>query len=139
MSAAVARRYFVRGREHLRRGDLDDAQREFGAAVELDPGFVEARIGYALTLGRIDAPRAAQSLRAGLQRATRPGERQQLWTALGDALLTGGDFLGADEAYAEAVKLPGTVLRLHDRMARLRAKTGRIRESVDELLLAVRK
>ena len=59
----VARRYFVRGREHLRRGQLDDAEREFAAAVDLAPSFIEARIGHALTLSRTDPPRAAQSLR----------------------------------------------------------------------------
>src|SRR5205823_5744955 len=84
MSAAVARRYFLRGREKLRRGELDTAVQEFGAAVELHPGFVEARVGYALTLVRTDPPRAAQSLRAGLARAARPGERGPLLCALGD-------------------------------------------------------
>jgi len=138
MSAAVARRYFVRARTYVRRGDLDEAQREFAAAVELDPGYVEARVGYALALLRTDPPRAAQVLRTGLQRTQRPRERQDLLCALGDALTVSGDFLGADDAYAEAMRLGPTPPRIHDRLARLRAKTGRVREALDELLAAVK-
>jgi tetratricopeptide (TPR) repeat protein len=136
MSATVARRYFVRGREQLRRGDLDSACQEFGAAVELVPTFVEARVGYALTLARTDPPRAAQSLRAGLGRAERPSERRQLLCALGDVLLTSGDYLGAEEAYSDAIALGA--LHLHDRLGRLRAKTGRFAEALDEMLRAAR-
>jgi len=138
VSAAVARRYFVRGREKLRRGELDTACQEFGAAVELHPGFVEARVGYALTLVRTDPPRAAQALRVGLSRASRPGERGPLLCALGDVLLIGGDFLGAEAAYTEAAGLPNAPKRLPDRLARLRAKTGKFPEAISEMLIAAR-
>lgn len=136
MSAPVARRYFVRGRELLKRGELDSACSEFGNALELVPDFVEARVGYALTLARIDPPRAAQSLRSGLNRGPRPSQRKQLLCALGDVLLTSGDYPGAEAAYEEATTLGAT--RLHDRLGRLRAKTGRFAEAISELLLAAR-
>ncbi len=138
MSAAVARRYFVRGREHLRRGALDDAQRELEAALQLSPDFVAARVGYALTLSRTDPPRASQSLRTGLARARRPADRRALLCALGDVLLSSGDFPAAEQAYAEAAALPGATLRLHDRLARLRAHAGRFPDALAELLLAAR-
>jgi tetratricopeptide (TPR) repeat protein len=136
MSAPVARRYFLRGRELLKRGEVDSACQEFGNALELVPEFVEARVGFALTLARIDPPRAAQSLRSGLGRHRRPGERRQLLCALGDVLLTSGDYPGAEAAYEEATTLGGT--QLHDRLGRLRAKTGRFAEALQELLLAAR-
>lgn len=135
----VARRYFVRGRELLRRGQLDDAEREFAAAVDLAPSFVEARIGHALTLARSDPPRAAQSLRTGLGRSQRAPERRLLLAALGDVLVQGGDFPGAEEAYAEAAQLGFASAKLHDRLARLRAKTGRFADSLGELLAASRR
>ena len=138
MSAAVARRYFVRGREKLRRGELDAATEEFAAAVELHPGFIAARVGYALTLSRTDPPRAANLLRQGLARATRPGERGPLLAALGDVLLAGYDFPGAEAAYAEASGLPGAPKRLPDRLARLRAKTRKFPEAFREMLAAAR-
>jgi thioredoxin-like negative regulator of GroEL len=138
MSAAVARRYFVRAREQLRHGDMESACQEFGAAVELQPGFVAARIGYALTLARSDPPRAAQALRAGLLRATRVKERRDLSCALGDVLVASGDYPGAEAAYADAASLPGAGGALHDRLARLRAKTGRFAEALAEFLLAAR-
>jgi hypothetical protein len=136
MSATVARRYFVRGREQLWRGDLDGARQEFGAAVELVPTFVEARVGYALILARTDPPAAAQSLRAGLGRAQRANERRQLLCALGDVLLTSGDYPGAEEAYRDAVTLGAA--GLHDRLGRLRAKTGRFAEALQHMLAAAR-
>jgi thioredoxin-like negative regulator of GroEL len=138
VSAAVARRYFVRGREALRRGALDDAQRELEAALQLSPSFVEARVGYALTLQRTDPPRAAQSLRTGLAAARRPADRRALLCALGDVLVQSGDFPGAEAAYAEAAALPGATARLHDRLSRLRARTGRFADALSELLLAAR-
>ncbi len=136
MSAAVARRYFVRGREHLRRGEYDEAERELAAAIELWPQFVEARVGYALVICRADPPRAAQVLRIGVQRAQRPTERRVLLGALGDVQLAGGDFLGAEESFSEAARLPGSNARLHDRLGRLRAKTGRFGDALAAFLSA---
>jgi tetratricopeptide (TPR) repeat protein len=136
MSAPVARRYFLRGRELLKRGDIDSACQEFANALELIPDFVEARVGFALTLARIDPPRAAQSLRNGLNRHQRQSQRRQLLCALGDVLLTSGDYPGAEAAYDEAITLGQK--SLHDRLGRLRAKTGRFAEALGELLLAAR-
>ena len=78
MSAPVARRYFARGKEQLRAGDLDAATQSFAAAVELAPYFVEARVGAALTLARSDPPRAAQLLRAGRTRHEAPAQTRLL-------------------------------------------------------------
>ncbi len=138
MSAAVARRYFLRGRDKLRRGQLDGACEELAAAIELHPAYVEARVGYALALVRTDPPRAAQTLRQGLQRGVRPSERAALLAALGDVLLAGGDFLGAEAAYQEAATLPNAPRKLPDRLARLHAKTGKYAEAFAQMLAAAR-
>ena len=137
MSAPVARRYFVRGRQQLRAGDLDGATQSFIGAVELAPQFAEARVGAALTLARSDPPRAAQLLRAGLRSVTRANQRRMLLCALGDVLTAGGDFPGADEAYAQAAQIPGRN-PLSARLARLRAKTGRYDDAFAALLSATR-
>ena len=115
---------------------MEAACEQFGSAIELVPEYVEARVGYALTLARVDPPRAAQALRIGLQRATRATARRQLLCALGDVSLTSGDYPGAEAAYAEATQLGAT--HLHDRLGRLRAKTGRFAEAIEELLAAAR-
>jgi thioredoxin-like negative regulator of GroEL len=138
MSAPVARRYFVRARELLRRGDMESACLEFGAAVELQPNFVAARIGYALTLARRDPPRAAQALRSGLRGRLRVSERRDLLCALGDVSVASGDYPSAEAAYDEAAALPGAGRPLHNRLARLRAKTGRFAEALTEMLAAAR-
>lgn len=137
MSAVVARRYFVRGRAQLGTGELEAASQSFAAAVELAPHFTEARVGAALTLARNDPPRAAQLLRTGLRTVARAGARRLLLVALGDVLTAGGDFAGADEAYAEASSLPGRH-PLAARLARLRAKTGRYAEALATLAGASR-
>lgn len=144
MSALLARRYYARGCEELRQGALDDACQDFQAAIQLAPGFYEARIGYATVLLRLqDPPRAAQTLRVGLhlcsQEGNRPQERVALLRAMGDALIAGGDFLAAEEALAEAARSGGAGSPdLHDRLARVRARTGRYAESFEELLKAAR-
>ena len=135
MSAPVARRYFARGKEQLRAGDLDGATQSFSAAVELAPYFVEARVGAALTLARTDPPRAAQLLRAGLRGLVRASARRLVLVALGDVLTAAGDFPGADEAYAQASQLPGRH-PLAARLARLQAKTGRYAEALATLAAA---
>jgi thioredoxin-like negative regulator of GroEL len=137
MSAPVARRYFVRGRQQLRAGELEGAAQSFTAAVELAPQFAEARVGAALTIVRSDPPRAAQLLRAGLRSATRASQRRMLLCALGDVLTTGGDFPGADEAYSQAAQIPGRS-PLSARLARLRAKTGKYDDAFAALLSATR-
>ncbi len=136
MSATVARRYFARGREQLRAGEVEAAAQSFAAAVELAPEFAEARVGAALTVGRADPPRAAQLLRSGLRAALRPSARRLMLVALGDVLTAGGDFPGADQAYAEAARIPGRH-PLAARLARLHAKTGRYDESFAALAAAV--
>lgn len=140
MSALIARRYYVRGCDELRRGDLEDACQDLQAAIQLIPGFHEARIAYAAALLRLkDPPRAAQTLRAGLHyNASGPG-RTMLLRALGDALLIAGDFLGAEEALSETTAISaGDSADLHDRLARLRARTGRFTDAFTELLAAAR-
>ena len=136
MSAPSSRAATSRAaKEQLRAGDLDAATQSFGAAVELAPYFVEARVGAALTLARTNPPRAAQLLRTGLRGLTRASQRRLVLVALGDVLTVGGDFPGADEAYAQASQLPGRH-PLASRLARLQAKTGRYAEALATLAAA---
>lgn len=140
MSALIARRYYVRGCDELRRGDLEDACQDLQAAIQLIPSFYEARIAYAAALLRLkDPPRAAQTLRAGLHYSPGGAGRSMLLRALGDALLISGDFPGAEEALSETTASSASdSADLHDRKARLRARTGRFNEAFTELLAAAR-
>jgi predicted Zn-dependent protease len=140
MSALVARRYYVRGCDELRRGELDDACQDLQAAIQLIPSFYEARIAYATALLRLkDPPRAAQTLRAGMHYSPSGPGRAQLLRALGDALVFAGDFPGAETAFAETKAVSASdSADLHDRVARLRARTGRFDEAFTELLAAAR-
>lgn len=52
-------------------------------------------------------------------------------------LIAGGDYSGAEAAFAQASQL-GASRALHDRLARLRAKTGRYADALGELLRAAR-
>lgn len=140
MSALIARRYYLRGCDELRRGELDDACQDLQAAIQLVPGFYEARIAYAVALLRLkDAPRATQTLRAGLHYHPSGPGRAMLLRTLGDALVLAGDFIGAEEALTETVATSASdSADLHDRLARLRARTGRYSEAFTELLAAAR-
>src|SRR5690242_4796340 len=101
--SAIARRYYVRAVEHAKRGDLEQAREDFRGALDLAPTFVEARVSYAMALAQTgDAQRAAQLLRQGLQNESRPSARVRLESALGDVLIAGGDYRGAEEAFTNA-------------------------------------
>lgn len=142
MSALLAGRYYRRGLEDLERGQAEDACQHFQAALTSFPGFCEARLGHARALLRLRDPvRAVQTLRAGLHHATRDEERTLLQEALGDALLQASDYIGAEQALAEA-RRHGAGLEgrgeLHAQLARLRGRTGRFTEAFDELLQAAK-
>jgi predicted Zn-dependent protease len=140
MSALIARRYYTRGCDELRRGELEDACQDLQAAIQLIPSFYEARIAYATALLRLkDPPRAVQTLRAGLHYNAAGTGRTMLLRSLGDALVISGDFLAAEEALAETTASSARdSADLHDRLARLRARTGRFNEAFTELLAAAR-
>ncbi|MBL9007871.1 MAG: tetratricopeptide repeat protein [Myxococcales bacterium] len=140
MSALVARRYYLRALDELRRNELDDACQDLQAALQLVPGYYEARVAYAAALLRLkDPPRAVQTLRAGLHYNQQGAGRAQLLRALGDALVSAGDFLAAEQAFSEtSATTAADSADLHDRIARLRARTGRFQDAFNELLAAAR-
>jgi uncharacterized protein HemY len=139
--SAVARRYYVRASEALRRGETDSARDDLRAALDLAPSFVSARVALASLLARTgDPPRAAQLLRESLSTEKRVRPRITLQRTLGDVLIAAGDYRGAEECFTLAAQAGAEVglpqSDLHDRLARLRAKTGRFAEALDQLLAA---
>jgi tetratricopeptide (TPR) repeat protein len=139
MSATLARRYFVRAHAELARGEHEAAAESYRAAMDLVPAFLSARIGYAAALVKLgDMPRAAGVLRAGLARATAPRARATLLAHLGDVLVAGGDFFGAEDAYRQVGEIvPGSPVPAAG-LARVHAKLGRHAESFAALLVAAR-
>ena len=146
--SVIARRYFERAGEALRRGEVDTARDDLRAALEVAPYFVGARVAYAILLAREgSAARAAELLRAGIaaeQRAGRPATFAtiSLERTLGEVLIAASDYRGSEQAFARAAEAAAAAgLPQHDladRLARLRAKTGRYAESLDQLLIAAR-
>jgi Flp pilus assembly protein TadD len=132
--SAVARRYYDRGKQALDTGDLETAQESLGAALELAPSFGNARVAYAIALARAgDCPRAAQVLRAGMPRASSPISAAAMAATLGDVLVLGGDFRGAEEAFRDAARTPGFDARAASGLARVYARLGRFRDMAEQL------
>lgn len=137
--STVARRYHERGMNALATGDLGAAQENLRAAVDLAPGFGNARVAYAVALARGgDTPRAAQILRAGVGRATSAVSTAALWATLGDVLTLGGDFFGAEDAFRQAAAHPDFAVRAASGLARVYFKLGRPKDAVAQLKLAAR-
>ena len=135
--SAVARRYYERGRAALDVNDLESAQESLRAALDLAPGFGNARVAYAIALAKAnDAPRAASILRAGLGRASSPISAAAMHATLGDVLTMGGDFFGAEEAFQTARATPGFEVRAAAGLARVYARLGRFRDMAAQLKLA---
>jgi tetratricopeptide (TPR) repeat protein len=137
--STAARRYYVRGKAALDRGEADQAAEQLASAIDLAPGFVDARLAYAVALCRMgDTPRAAQTLRAGLGYARTAPARAALCLTLGEVLTTGGDFLGAEDAFGQAAAHPPYAARAAAGRARALAKTGRYADAVAALVAASR-
>ena len=132
--SSVARRYYERGKAALDTGDLETAQEALRAAIDLAPAFGNARVAYAVALAKAgDCPRAAAVLRAGIPRATSPISAAAMYATLGDVLVLGGDFFGAEEAFATARQTPGFEARAAAGLARVHARLGRYRDMADAL------
>ena len=135
--SAVARRYYVRGRDALDKNDLETALEALRSAVDLVPSFSSARAAYAVALARFgDCPRAAQVLRAGLARPATPVAMAALWATLGDVLTAGGDFPAAEDAFHQAASCDLFQARAAAGLARVYAKQGRYGDSFDQLARA---
>ncbi|HEY0191529.1 MAG TPA: tetratricopeptide repeat protein [Kofleriaceae bacterium] len=135
--SAVARRYYERGRSALDTNDLESAQESLRAALDLAPGFGNARVAYAVALARAgDAPRAAAVLRAGFGRASSRISSAALQATLGDVLIVGGDFLGAEQAFTTARQTPGFEVRAAAGLARVYARLGRFADMAAQLTIA---
>ncbi len=138
--STAARRYFQQGKQALDKGDLETAQQALGSALDLAPAFGNARTAYAVALAKSgDCPRAASVLRAGIPRATSATSRAAMYATLGDVLVLGGDFFGADEAFQMASQTPGFESRVAAGQARVHARLGRYRDMAQALKRAVGK
>jgi len=132
--SSVARRYYERGRAALQTNDLESAQEALRAALDLAPGFGNARVAYAVALAKAnDCPRAAGVLRAGLGRASSPISAAAMYATLGDVLTLGGDFYGAEDAFLTALRTPGFEARVASGLARVYARLGRFADMASQL------
>ncbi len=135
--SAVARRYYERGRAALDVNDLEAAQESLRAALDLAPTFGNARVAYAIALAKAgDCPRAASVLRAGIGRASSPISAAAMYATLGDVLVLGGDFFGAEEAFGMAAQTPGFAVRVASGLARVYARLGRYQDMAAQLRIA---
>jgi Flp pilus assembly protein TadD len=132
--SSVARRYYDRGRASLASNDLESAQEALRAAIDLAPHFGNARIAYAVALAKAgDAPRAGQVLRVGLAHASSPISAAAMHATLGDVLVLGGDFYGAEQAFQQAGQTPGFEARVAAGLARVYARLGRFADMATQL------
>jgi len=130
----VARRYYERGTAALATGDLNSAEEALRAAIDLAPSFGNARIAYAITLARNgDCPRAATVLRSGIGRVASPKAAAAMYATLGDVLVLGGDFFGAEDAFKQAAQTPGFEARVASGLARVYARLGRYADMAAQL------
>lgn len=132
--SAQARRYYERGKQALDTGDLETAQQQLASALQLAPNFGNAICAYAVALAKAgDCPRAAAVLRSGVPRASSPISAAAMYATLGDVLVLGGDYFGAEDAYNQAEKTPGFEARAAAGMARVHGRLGRYREMAQAL------
>ena len=118
-TAVSGRGHVAAGRDLLKRGLLDEAEREFRLAIEADANDLEAVAG----LGQVEVARGQYSEgMAHLERATRvPSQMVSALRSLGDAYTATGDLTRAASAYRQAVALSPTDVDM--RLALVRSLT----------------
>jgi len=132
--SAQARRYYERGKAALDGGDLESAQQALASALQLAPNFGNAIVAYAVALARAgDAPRGAAVLRSGIPRASSKISSAAMYATLGDVLVLGGDFFGAEDAFNMAAQTPGFEARVASGLARVHARLGRYSDMAQAL------
>jgi Flp pilus assembly protein TadD len=135
--SAQARRYFERGKQALDTGDLETAQQQLASALQLAPNYGNAICAYAVALAKAgDCPRAAQVLRGGVPRASSAIAAAAMYCTLGDVLVLGGDFHGAEDAFTRAAQTPGFEARIDAGLARVYARLGRYKDMANALARA---
>src|SRR5262245_30590908 len=132
--SAQARRYYERGKQALETADFETALQQLQSALQLAPNFGNAIVAYAVALAKSgDCPRAATVLRGGIPRASSKKSAAAMQATLGDVLVLGGDFYGAEEAFKAAAQTPGFEARVAAGLARVHARLGRYREMAQAL------
>jgi cytochrome c-type biogenesis protein CcmH/NrfG len=132
--SSQARRYYERGKASLDSGDLESAQQALASALQLAPNFGNAIVAYAVALARAgDSPRAAAVLRSGIPRASSKISSAAMYATLGDVLVLGGDFFGAEDAFNMAGQTPGFEARVASGLARVHARLGRYNDMAESL------
>lgn len=125
-----ARPHFSLGLAYYEAGRFADAQREFEAVLELDPGYIGARENLALTyLAQGDRDRAFEEYGRALQGA--PGD-MGLRVAFGDLCLERGQYEEAIDQYSQVVNALPTYAVGHYKLATAYYRAGRVDEAIAE-------
>jgi tetratricopeptide (TPR) repeat protein len=126
-------------RSHLLLGDIysqleryDDAQAEYGKALEIAPGDPAAMLGLASAyLSNSDTDKAMETARIALKRAP---EDPELNLVMAEALMAHNQFAEAEPLLIKSLKVkPQIVPQVHALLGKVYAETGRTREAVDQL------
>jgi len=134
--AVSAESHVVAGNDLLRRGLLDEAEREFRLALETDPNDIGGLAG----LGQVEVTRGRFSDAVPhLERATRvSGQMVSAFRSLGDAYTATGDMAGAAKAYRQAVALSPDDAPTRLALARALTGVGEYAEAREVSLSAIR-
>ena len=108
------------GALHLQSGDIDQAERAFRRAIEVEPTYARAHRLLGVTLS------ARQDFRAATDEFRRATELDptsaESWNNLGAAREHGGDVAGAVEAYERALALDPSLEQARQNLQRARGK-----------------
>lgn len=114
--------YYALGRELQRSGKLDDAERAYRRALELDPAHIEAHNGLAaVSAGRGDVDMAISIL---TNLATKRPDQAHLQGNLGYAHFLKGNYFEARVALERAIALDPANERLQEKLALVMQKLG---------------
>jgi tetratricopeptide (TPR) repeat protein len=134
-SSAIS--YLQRGAFLAQVGRIDDAIKATEKAAELDPKLVVAHTNLLSLYGRKgDLTKAEEQYRKVM--ALNPDQFPKAHYDYGVLLMTKGDYDGAKEAFARAIKINPTYAQAHNNLGYLLEREGKVQEAMAEYLKAVK-
>jgi serine/threonine protein kinase/tetratricopeptide (TPR) repeat protein len=129
--------HFLRGRQLLTRASVEEAEREFRRAIEIDPHYAPAHAGLAEVYGWFVEWRAAgDKVREAADRASRRAlelgpQLPESHVARAAVLAIYGDYQAAEREYQEAIRINPNSFEAHYPFARNCFQTGKFAESAE--------
>lgn len=128
--------YFYLGQAHFYKNEPEQAMNQFQKALDLNPGFSQARVFSALVLLQ---QRRADDAMAEAKKVIEKDEKNPVaWNVLASAYVAKGQMDDASRAFSRAIEIQPNYVDAHLKKGMLNLNLGRMQDAENELKTVVR-